>query len=260
MTQQDVKNSDRYVLDHRAIGNIQGNFFIPAYQRGYRWTQDDVQRLLDDIWESKESNSDYSLQPVVVKPINGIDGTYGTAESEWELIDGQQRLTTLYLIFHFVKNKQWRTHAVPFKLRYATRPDSAEYLHTLDPTLSKSNIDFFHLRKAYERIEQWFNDGLNSFHQENKVNDFLGHLTTKVKIIWYQVAATPHLSAQETTAKSIALFTRLNVGRIALTDAELIKAALLSASRNQPTDRSYEIAAQWDGIERDLQLDQSTCC
>jgi len=43
-----------------------------------------------------------------------------------------------------------------------------------------------------------------------------------------------------------ALFIRLNVGRIPLTDAELIKAALLSAVRNDSTDRAHEIAAQWD--------------
>ena len=31
---------------------LTGTFFIPAYQRGYRWTEDEVQKLLTDIWES----------------------------------------------------------------------------------------------------------------------------------------------------------------------------------------------------------------
>ena len=45
------------------------------------------------------------------------------------------------------------------------------------------------------------------------------------------------------------------MGRIPLTDAELFKALLLSRSRGgaDKTERTYEIAAQWDGIERDLQ-------
>lgn len=253
MTQQDTNKAGGHVLFHKSIGSIRGNFFVPAYQRGYRWTKDDVQRLLDDVWESKQENRDYSLQPVVVKPI----GDYATEadntdQPEWELIDGQQRLTTLYLIFKFMKDKKWRINTAPYTLRYATRPNSANYLQTLDPLLASTNIDFFHLRQAYEKIEQWFTDGLDAFDQEERANDFFGHLTKKVKIIWYQVASAPHLSPMENTAESIALFTRLNVGRIPLTDAELIKAALLSAVRKHPTDRSHEIAAQWDGIERDL--------
>ncbi|HHX46988.1 MAG TPA: DUF1524 domain-containing protein, partial [Brevibacterium sp.] len=65
------------------------------------------------------------------------------------------------------------------------------------------------------------------------------------RIIWYE--APEDLNAAE-------LFTRLNIGRIPLTDAELVKALLLSRSRpdDDRSDRSHEIAAQWDAIERDL--------
>lgn len=253
MTQPEVKSLGDHVLDHRTIGSIRGNFFVPAYQRGYRWTRHDVQRLLDDVWESKQVNGDYSLQPVVVKFANcGANTEPNPDHLEWELIDGQQRLTTLYLIFQFMKDKKWRVNAAPYTIRYETRQESTKYLQTLDPALAGTNIDFYHLRQAYEQIELWFTEGLDSFAQEDKANDFFGHLTKKVKIIWYQVASARQLTQQETTAESIALFTRLNVGRIPLTDAELIKAALLSAVPKQLTDRSREIAAQWDGIERDL--------
>ena len=253
MTQQDVENWSGHVLDHKSIGSIRGNFFVPAYQRGYRWTREDVKRLLDDVWENKQINGDYSLQPVVVKFINnGSNETDNSSQPEWELIDGQQRLTTLYLIFQFMKDKKWRVNAAPYSIRYETRPNSTSYLQSLNPALAMSNIDFYHLRQAYEQIEEWFTKDLDSFAQEDKANDFFGHLTKKVKIIWYQVASAPHLSQQEITSDSIALFTRLNVGRIPLTDAELIKAALLSSIPMELADRSREIAAQWDGIERDL--------
>jgi hypothetical protein len=64
-------------------------------------------------------------------------------------------------------------------------------------------------------------------------------------VIWYQA---PEVLDATT------LFIRLNVGRIPLTDAELVKALLLSRSRGRTgvTDRALEIAAQWDAIERDL--------
>lgn len=93
-----------YKLEHKTIGfstdpetneerpGISGKFFIPSYQRGYRWTADEVTKLLDDIWKS--AGQPYSLQPIVVKSI-GTD--------TWELIDGQQRLTTLWLIFNYMQ-------------------------------------------------------------------------------------------------------------------------------------------------------------
>src|SRR6185436_9981728 len=76
------------LLEPRAVGDIAGRFYVPAYQRGYRWGKDEVRKLLDDIWESRDKS--YYLQPVVVKKYDG---------DEWELVDGQQRLTTLFLIF-----------------------------------------------------------------------------------------------------------------------------------------------------------------
>ena len=72
---------------------IEGAFFIPSYQRGYRWTADEVTKLLDDIWES--TGKRYSLQPIVVKSLGG---------GKWELIDGQQRLTTLFLITAVIRD------------------------------------------------------------------------------------------------------------------------------------------------------------
>ena len=69
------------------IQGIDGTLFIPAYQRGYRWTPLEVQKLLDDVAEAEKTKAPrYSLQPVVVKKRNTDD---------WELIDGQQRLTTV---------------------------------------------------------------------------------------------------------------------------------------------------------------------
>ena len=60
-------------------------YWIPKYQRGYRWTEVQVVQLLDDIWDfilSKRSGF-YCLQPVVIRP---------RSEGEYEVIDGQQRI------------------------------------------------------------------------------------------------------------------------------------------------------------------------
>ena len=78
----------RINLEPKLVGKIEGDFYIPAYQRGYRWNEE-VKRLLEDIEEIEESKN-YSLQPIVVKNIG---------EKKYELIDGQQRLTTIFFIF-----------------------------------------------------------------------------------------------------------------------------------------------------------------
>ena len=78
------------VLDTKLVGSITGKFYIPSYQRGYRWGEEEVTRLLEDILANGPNN--YCLQPVVVRR----DG------DRFELIDGQQRLTTIYLIYKYI--------------------------------------------------------------------------------------------------------------------------------------------------------------
>lgn len=115
------------VLCHKLVGDIRGTFFVPRYQRGYRWDTKDVERLLNDIWEC--DGDSYSLQPVVIKCRK-----YHAEESqhEWELIDGQQRLTTLCLIFHYMRKKEWRKMGAPYSICYQTRTSSEEYIRNLD--------------------------------------------------------------------------------------------------------------------------------
>ena len=71
-------------------------FVIPSFQRGYRWEEKQVTDLLEDIKQFADNdspeNDSYLLQPVVVKEIsyNGMKA--------YEVLDGQQRLTTLLLL------------------------------------------------------------------------------------------------------------------------------------------------------------------
>lgn len=214
-----------------AAGDIAGKFLIPAYQRGYRWGRVEVEHLLDDITQS--AGQRYYLQPVVVKAME---------DGRWELVDGQQRLTTLYLVLSYIKTHVLPSANVRYSLEYETREGSQAYLANPTPNLSASNIDFFHIHEAAVTIEAWFGRQQESIRAALKLYEALGE---KVRIIWYEAAA--HVDA--TT-----LFTRLNVGRIPLTDAELVKAVILSRTRadSATPDRSREIVAQWDAFERDL--------
>ncbi len=93
------------------------------------------------------------------------------------------------------------------------------------------------MHRAFAVIQSWFDERANA--TLSAINLYQA-LAGTVHVIWYQAPAGSEFDSQ-------ALFTRLNVGRIPLTDAELVKASLLSR-----IERKHETAAQWDSIEGDL--------
>ena len=126
------------------------SFFIPSYQRGYRWTQQQVVDLLNDIWEFtlKEKTKDefYCLQPIVVKERN----------NQWEVIDGQQRLTTIYIILTYINNNIFKSSNDLFTIEFETRESSQEFLRNIDTDKKDENIDYFHICAALKNVEDWF--------------------------------------------------------------------------------------------------------
>jgi uncharacterized protein with ParB-like and HNH nuclease domain len=231
------------ILETKLVGDITGTFNVPSYQRGYRWGEEEVTRLLDDIHDIFDENlqtaGNYCLQPIVVR----------RSAEHFDLIDGQQRLTTLYLIYKYMSivSNGWVVKEPRFSLVYETRKKSAEFLKDVDKTLRDDNIDFWFICNAYETIENWF----EQFGDKKSVvvGDFNSYLTKYVKVIWYEV---------DESQDAISLFTRLNIGKIPLTSAELIKAMFLSRdNENQMNkERREEIALQWDSIEKELHDDR----
>lgn len=225
--------SNDIILDTKLVGSIKGNFYVPSYQRGYRWGKEEVTRLLDDIYSN--GNKNYCLQPIVLKN----DG------ERYELIDGQQRLTTLYILLKYIQKEYKPKIKIGFSLTYQIRTASAEFLDDICEELADTNIDFYHIYHAYKTIDEWFVS-----HEDDVVvaDDIYGYLVKYVKIIWYEV---------DSSQDSIGLFTRLNIGKIPLTSAELVKAMFLSRDNEENIDRKKqeEISLQWDNIERELHND-----
>lgn len=218
-------------LDTKLVGDIKGDFYIPSYQRGYRWGETEVVRLLDDIY-STEGKRNYCLQPVVVRK----------SGDRYELIDGQQRLTTIYLIYRFMHEESFGFIDEPrFNLSYETREKSEDFLKLMDESRKEENIDFWFFCTAYESIRKWFSkkDRKSTLTNVNKYFDEI------VKIIWYEVGESED---------AIGLFTRLNIGKIPLTNAELVKAMFLSKDTDENIDKEKqeEISLQWDNMEKEL--------
>lgn len=260
-------------IELKSVNELLGmKFFIPSYQRGYRWTEQQVKDLLNDIDQfHPEKNNDtgeetwYCLQPLVVKKMDENDSRLAGQNDpkDWfEVIDGQQRLTTISLIVHYF-NEMWvgkQKKNLP-NILYDTRKNSFAFLNaieinkeehaeakTQDGKYFGDYIDYFYMKQAYEQIHKWAKIKGDSFDN----NSFQSKLIAKTRFIWYE-------SIDEDPIK---VFTRLNIGKISLTNAELIKALFLNSSnfKNESGDhlrlRQQEIASEWDNIEYTLQNDE----
>lgn len=224
-----------FTLETRAVGRLltpEMRFLIPSYQRGYRWEADQILALLNDLKEFEgepEASAFYCLQPLVVAR-NG---------SEWEVVDGQQRLTTLFLVLRHLN--QGRNL---FGIRYARHPHVDGGLHglLLASAGSSGGIRFVspdrhYLENADRIISAWLEEN-----PECLRNTLMAADGRCAKFIWYELSRH---DAVET-------FKNLNAGKIRLTDAELIRALLLRKGELPDEDRQ-QIALRWDQIERKLQ-------
>lgn len=229
------------ILEAKPIGNIKGNFFVPKYQRGYRWTDSQVKTLMSDLWENcnQETKKEYCLQPVVVRK---------RSEDDYELIDGQQRFTTTLILLSYIR-RMFPFVQINYTLEYETRTATSEFLANINAEGAQSNIDFFHIYNANKCIDEWLNEtfGEDVNRKSAALFNLMDYLINKVKVIWYEVGDDED---------PIALFTRLNIGRIQLTNAELIKALLLRTYNDDDVDKDkIERSIQWDGIEKELRSD-----
>lgn len=233
----------------KPINDLLGeSFYVPSYQRGYRWTETEVVALLNDILEFYTNNKNavvepfYCLQPLVVS--KKVD--------QWILIDGQQRLTTIFLILDCLKPLREILGKGTYSIEYETRKNSQSFLKSIDYDKEYDNVDYYHICLAHKTIEKWFSekDGVYK-------NHILQTLTSpseagiNVRVIWYEID----------NKNAIEIFTRINIGKIPLTNAELIKALFLrkrnfiSKDSSEVLLKQIEIASQWDVIENTLRND-----
>lgn len=262
-------NDNPKVLNFYHLLNYRFN--IPEYQRGYRWEKKQVEDLLNDLKDFIDKKSDkkefYCLQPIVV---------YKTDENSYDVIDGQQRLTTLYLILKALENtidENCDTQTI-YEIgysKYKNDPPENDYLNSNgfvdDNEDQYLTADNFFIRQAYVEIRRWFdnnkrcrvtfaqmlmNSDSNSTLPDNEKKD--------LRVIWYETTSGSKDSYDpiQLEKDSIEIFNRLNYGKIKLTDTELIKALILQsdcyngdkyASMEQWTSK---VAADWDNMEKKL--------
>lgn len=228
-----AKIETRTVLPNGADPSLEKcTFYIKDYQRGYRWEEQQVRSLLDDLLEFNHENHTvkYCMQPLVVKKVE-LNTEYDNA---WELIDGQQRLTTALLVLNSCYEA----------LRNPPKPPYQIYYQLI------RNIDSHYINQAKAVIDNWFEAfGAKS---DDIRSEIRGKINKDIQFIWYEV---------DPDTNSVEIFTKLNVGKIPLTNAELFKAQLLNRDRIDKSDSDKrvedevtlaQIAFEWDKIEQSL--------
>ena len=188
-----------------------GNLKIPEYQRPYKWTEKNVNNLIDDIISNKDK-SEYRLGTLVLLE---------NEETNLDIVDGQQRIITLMLILRalsenyekvdkqlYEKNKLWE--------------------HNFNNIITRNNIS-----KNYQLIKQRINDF------DKTSVDFLLKNCTFVKIVLNDVSeAFQFFDSQNSRGKE-------------LEPHDLLKAYHLREMREIPSDEQIEIIEKWEGIDTD---------
>lgn len=231
-------------------------FLIPEYQRPYVWTPDNVNDLLEDLWFAYENNpeDEYFVGSLVLKKITQ------NAFDEYEVLDGQQRLTTFALLFAILKEKAKderlkRTLAeslfqeenpyrnIPERLRiiYGIRGDSDKFLREFiqngNKRLDGKDVSVKNMINAIETIEKFFKN-------KNNIEDFAKFLLNKVVFIYV---------ATEDREDAFRLFTILNNRGIPLTNADILKAMNIGEIEKSGNKKlAEEYAKKWEDMQNAL--------
>lgn len=269
----------REILDGRL-------FFIPAYQRGYRWTKTQIYDLCNDLLEyalKKDKNPElfYSLQPLIVrKTMQKIEDD---EKEVYEVIDGQQRLTSVYLLLRYVMaflgiksddELKSRKRASLYSVHYETRPDDFAIINKIGLNKIRycdiKDIDLAHIINAYNYINQWImgdptndkecaqstfslfsNEEFNPWDVANAILNLLtnaintGKEEGNAQFIWYEIDAKKD---------AIQEFLSENKGKIKLTDTEKIRALFMQRKGAEEINNMIQhgIAKDWELIENTL--------
>ena len=241
-------------------------FRIPEYQRPYIWDTDQVNELLDDVMQARNSNpeSQYFLGSMVLQKKEKVDGT--TKYDEYDLLDGQQRLTTLFLITAVIRDLTHSNNAsrlktcnetihqmanpddnIPERLRivfdirdqvkdfineYVKEPNGTSKEDELTQKINNSeeDISIKNMAQAILTIRGFFNN--------NHIDEFFPYLRSNVLMIYV---------ATEEREDAFRLFTVMNSRGVKLRNSDILKADNLGRIKNDI--ERMRLAKKWEETE-----------
>lgn len=209
-------------------------FNVPSLQRTYRWGEKEITLLLNDLYEFYNTNKDstndfYPLQPLILKKSNKNDDT-------WNVLDGQQRLTTIKLIASYLEmDKDYC-----LDISYDTREKTKDFLDNISNKKEEdvgTSMELYYIFHAYEVIKAWFQKEKDT----EKINAIRNVLFEKERTRF----VVQEMNSDDDEAKT---FQNINQGRIPLSCSELIKALFLGhIFESHKIDNNCRFAYSSDG-------------
>ena len=169
------------ILDDETLFDKEVHYVIPRYQRAYAWEDKEIVQLIDDI---NDSTGDYYIGSLVVAKVKGKEETY-------EVVDGQQRLTTLYLLLHYLVSRRRLEREVGKTLSFDCRPNSNYTLTHIQDLLSKEKP----FADDEDRLEQSILNGLKAIDQKFTTGDAIdvdAFIKRLMSVILYRIEVPEH--------------------------------------------------------------------
>jgi uncharacterized protein with ParB-like and HNH nuclease domain len=241
-------------------------FRIPEYQRPYVWSNDQISELMDDIMQARNSNpeSEYFLGSMVLQKKEKTEGT--TKYVEYDLLDGQQRLTTLFLMTAVIRDLTPASNIsrlntchdtifqmgneddkIPERLRivFDIRSQVKDFINEfVKPTNGTNRHDELKVLVANVNEDTSIRNMANAilrihdYFKDNDVNHFFPYLRSNVLMIY--------VSAEE-LEDAFRMFTIMNSRGVKLRNSDILKAENLGKIKNS-SDR-MEWAKKWEETE-----------
>ncbi len=254
-----MSTDERLHADKQTIAGIFSTdkfYIIPPFQRRFVWDRENFQQLIEDLWEAFETEKDYYFLGSIV--LSKED------RNTYKVIDGQQRLITLSLLFatlfHFIKkdgildddNYLAKLHekiyspenevdGIPedFRIKYEipeTRPESQEYENILRGDVKNfEHIKYQNFKEALTVFYDWLKDRIDS---QNNLKDFVRFLNKNT----YMVV----ISTQEVET-AINIFNVINSRGLPLANADLIKSHIYEKLADEI--KRKEFIKEWERLE-----------
>ena len=218
------------ILDKETLFDTEAHYVIPRYQRAYAWEDKEIVQLIDDI---NDSTGDYYIGSLVVAKVKGkVKGKVET----YEVVDGQQRLTTLYLLLHYLVSYGGLEGEVGKTLSFDCRPNSNYTLTHIQGLLLDRNS----LADNEDRLEQSIMNGLKVIDQKFTTGDAIdvaAFIERLKSVILYRIEVPEHTDLNR-------YFEIMNTRGEQLEQHDILKAQLMGYLSNRCEQEFF--ARVWD--------------
>ena len=242
-----------------SIAKLSDYFFVvPDYQREYVWKADDeVEQFLQDIDNEADSGQSYFIGSIIIVKNN---------KGKYDVIDGQQRLTTIILALCAIRDLLLEVELSPVQEKVLTKiksllfefdletgednvrlelqyPESKDYLNNLIANKDfqdNSTPSIAKMQDAYSTIKNFYSEKMRNIGVDRTIED-VRYFLTKVEIVKI---------LSENLSSALKIFETINQRGAGLNAMDLIKNLLFSNVNESQFDRIKEI---WKSISKNLQ-------